>query len=129
MTNRSARAAGWTLLALFLLVFLFAPFRVMRVIAALFFLVEALSLVAARIIPRAFVVTRRDTVIRVNRLQLIRVTLEVRNRWPLPIRSVLVADGPSGVFPLLPAVYLRSFQPRERVTFPGRRKRAIGANS
>jgi uncharacterized protein (DUF58 family) len=102
---------------LFLLIFLFAPFRVVRVVSALFFLVEALSLIASRMLPRAFLVTRRDEVIRVNRLQRIRVTLDIRNRWPLPIRSVLITDGPSGVFPLAPAVFLRSFQPRERATF------------
>ena len=86
-------------------------------VAALFFLVEAVTLLAARVLPRAFVVTRHDEVIRVNRLQRIRVTVIVRNRLPLPIRSVLVTDGTGGVFPLMPAVFLHSFQPRELVTF------------
>lgn len=117
MTRGSGRAGARALFIVFLLVFLFAPFRVIRVVAGLFFLVEAVSLCAARMLPRALVVTRHDEVIRVNRLQRIRVTMTVRNRLPLPIRSVLVSDGPGGVFPLVPAAFLHSFQPRELVTF------------
>ena len=117
MSRSEGRAGAWAVLILFLLAFLFVPFRSLRVVAGLFFLVEALSLLAAYMLPRAFVVTRRDEVIRVNRLQRVRITLTLRNRFVLPIRSVLVTDGPGGIFPLFPAVFLRSFQPREEATF------------
>jgi uncharacterized protein (DUF58 family) len=53
-------------------------------------------------------------VVRINRLQLLTVTLELRNRWPLPLRSVLVTDRPGGIFPDTPPVFAVSLRPRER---------------
>jgi uncharacterized protein (DUF58 family) len=116
MRARDSLAADAALFLLFLLVFLFAPLAVARVLALFFLLVHALSVVMARLLPGAVTIRRRDAVIRVNRYQRITVQLEVRNRWPLPVRSLLVTDSPGGIYPDAPPVYLVSLGPRESVS-------------
>ena len=72
----------------------------------LFFLgVHLLTILPVIFVPRAIMVFRRDTVLRINRFQRVTVSLEIRNRWPLPLRTLLVTDMPGGLFPDLPPVF------------------------
>ncbi|MGA2976321.1 MAG: DUF58 domain-containing protein [Spirochaetia bacterium] len=116
MTGSGPRAGGIALFLLFLLVFLFAPITTIRILALFFVLVQGLSLVMGYLLPRSLSIRRGASIIRVNRFQRITVMVEVRNRWPLPVRSVLVTDGPGGIFPVEPPVFLLSLAPRERKT-------------
>jgi uncharacterized protein (DUF58 family) len=108
------RASDVALFLLYLLVFLFSPLRGLRVVALFFFGMHLLTVLPALLLPRALGVVRRDAVVRINRLQQLTVTLELRNRWPLPLRSVLVMDRPGGLFPDSPPVFAVSLRPRER---------------
>jgi uncharacterized protein (DUF58 family) len=98
---------------LFLAAFLFAPFRGARIIALLFFLVHSFSFLASRLLHRAVSLRRLEPVLRVSRLQRFTVSLEIRNRWPVPLRSVLVSDSTGGVFPEAPTEFLVTLRPRE----------------
>jgi uncharacterized protein (DUF58 family) len=75
--------------------------------------VHLLTVLPALLVPRALVVTRRDSVARLNRLQRLTVSFEIRNRWPLPLRSVLVTDRAGGLFPEAPPVFAVTLRPRE----------------
>jgi uncharacterized protein (DUF58 family) len=113
--RRTGAAAGQVALAIFLfLCFAFAPFRAVRLICLFSILMIGIPAVMSRLLPRAVSVLRRDPVLRVNRMQTVSVGLEVRNRWPLPLRSVLIADGPGRVFPDQPPVFIVDLAPREK---------------
>jgi uncharacterized protein (DUF58 family) len=113
--RRTGTAAGQVALAIFLLLcFAFAPFRAVRLICLFSTLVIGIPVVMGRLLPRAVSVGRRDPVLRVNRMQTVSVGLEVRNRWPLPLRSVLIADSPGRVFPDQPPVFIIDLAPREK---------------
>jgi len=112
--RQGALAGDIVLLLFFLLCFLFAPFRAVRLICLFFILVIGIPALMNRLLPRAVSVLRRDPVLRVNRMQAVSVSLEVRNRWPLPLRSLLIADAPGGVFPNEPPVFLIDLGPREK---------------
>ena len=101
------------LIILFILCFAFAPFREMRLLSLFLLLVVGIPTLANRLLPRAVSVSRRDAVLRVNRAQKVVVSLEVRNRWPLPIHAVLVVDAPGGLFPDTPPVFCVDLAPRE----------------
>ncbi len=109
----SVRGGDIAILVLCALFFAFAPVRSLRVIALFVFGTYALAVVPARLLPRAVSVRRREEVIRVNRLQVVEVSFAVRNRWPLPIRSLLVTDRLGGLFADTPPVFLISLRPRE----------------
>ncbi len=112
--GRHSFAGDIVLVVFFLLCFLFAPFHAVRLIALFFILVVGIPALMSRLLPRAVSLTRRDPVLRVNRMQTVSVGLEVRNRWPLPLRSVLIADGPGGLFSDQPPVFLVDLAPREK---------------
>jgi uncharacterized protein (DUF58 family) len=107
-------AGDVALSVLFFLVFLFAPFRGARLIVLFFFLVHGFSFLASRVLHRAVSVRRLEPVLRVSRLQRFTVALELRNLWPVPLRSVLVSDSTGGVFPDAPTEFLVTLRPRER---------------
>lgn len=112
--SRRLRVGDIVLLLLFALLFGFAPIRPVRGVALFAFAVYAFAVIPPLLVPRALSVRRREAVLRVNRLQQLEVTLEVRNRWPLPLRTVLVTDRPGGLFPETPPVFLIALRPRER---------------
>jgi uncharacterized protein (DUF58 family) len=58
---------------------------------------------------------RADPVVRVNRFEPFIVRLVLVNRWPLPVRSVLVSDEPGGLRPAGPTAFLVSLAPRQRL--------------
>ncbi len=100
------------LIILFLLCFAFAPFREVRLLGIFLSLMVGMPATARWLLPGAVSVSRRDPVLRVNRTQKVVVSLEVRNRWPLPLRSVLIVDAPGGLFPDAPPVFRVDLAPR-----------------
>ena len=113
MKNSALKGGDIAVFLLYALVFLLSPLRALRVIALFFFGVHLLTVLPALLVPRALAVIRGDSVLRLNRLQRLTVTLEIRNRWPLPLRSVLVTDRAGGLFPDAPPVFDIALRPRE----------------
>lgn len=97
-----------------LLVYLFTPIHSIRAIALFLLLVTLVSFVASRLLPRAIAIRRLDTDIRIHRGERFTVRFEIRNLWPIPIRSVIVTDEHGGVVPEAPPVFQVSLGPRER---------------
>jgi uncharacterized protein (DUF58 family) len=102
---------------LFLLVFLFTPIRSIRVVALFLLFVTLVSLLASRFLPRSLSVRRLETDIRVHRGERFTVRFELRNLWPIPIRSVTVVDDHGGVVAESPPVFQVSLAPREKRIF------------
>jgi uncharacterized protein (DUF58 family) len=111
--KRGLRAGDIALALLFAALFAFAPVRSLRVAALFCLFTYAAAVIPALVLPRAVSVRRREQVLRVNRGQQVEVTLEVTNRWILPLRSVLVTDRLGGLFATTPPVFLVSLRPRE----------------
>ncbi len=95
-------------------ILLFSPLRSLRVTAGFLFAVLAVSELAHRVLPRMIGVGREERVVRVNRFEPFTVRLVVVNRWPLPVRSVLVCDEPGGLRPSGPTAFLVALAPSER---------------
>jgi uncharacterized protein (DUF58 family) len=95
-------------------IFLFSPLRSLRVTAGFLIAVLAVSAIAHHALPRMIGVGREVRVVRVNRFEPFTVRLVLVNRWPLPVRSVLVSDEPGGLRPAGPTVFLVTLAPRER---------------
>jgi uncharacterized protein (DUF58 family) len=95
-------------------IFLFSPLRSLRVTAGFLIAVLAVSGIAHHLLPRMIGVGREERVVRVNRFEPFTVRLVLVNRWPLTVRSVLVADEPGGLRPAGPTAFLVSLAPSER---------------
>lgn len=96
------------------LVFLFAPFRVIRFLAAFLFLVNAASSLQSRIAPRLVTAERvEEGPFRVHRFQKFTVRLKVRNLGPLPVGTLLVTDVTGGLHTDDPTCCLMSLGPFE----------------
>jgi uncharacterized protein (DUF58 family) len=103
------------LLAILLLgLFLFSPLRSLRVASCFLFGVLAVSALGHAVVPRMVRIGRLERVIRANRFEPFAVRLAVENRWPLPVPSMLVCDGPGGLRASGPVAFLVSLGPRER---------------
>jgi len=113
--SQPRRLAGPIAGGVFLLaVYLFTPIQPIRAAAAFLLLVTLVSFVASRLLPRAIAVRRFDPDLRVHRGERVTVRLEIRNLWPVPIRSVTITDQHGGVVPDAPPVFQVSLAPRER---------------
>jgi uncharacterized protein (DUF58 family) len=95
-------------------IFLFSPLRSLRVTAGFILLVLEVSALAHHLLPRAIRVGREGRVVRVNRFEPFTVRIVLVNRWPLPVRSVLVTDEPGGLRPAGPTAFLVTLAPGER---------------
>ncbi|HET6484919.1 MAG TPA: DUF58 domain-containing protein, partial [Spirochaetia bacterium] len=111
----SRRLVGPVLGGVFLLaVYLFTPIQPIRASALFLLLVTLVSFAASRLLPRAIAVRRFDTDIRIHRGERLTVRLEIRNLWPIPIRSVTITDQHGGVVADAPPVFQVSLGPREK---------------
>jgi uncharacterized protein (DUF58 family) len=116
MKRRTVLSRDIAISLLLLLVFLFAPLRIIRLPALFFFLIHGISFISARLLPLSIRVSRAEEILRVNRLQRFEVAIEVRNLAPFPMRSLFVIDSPGGVYSDEPPVRPVSLGPRERCT-------------
>jgi uncharacterized protein (DUF58 family) len=96
------------------LVFLFTPFRVIRIFTAFLFLVQTVSFLQSRLAPRFVTVERgEEGPFHVHRFQKFTVRLKVRNLGPFPVGTLLVTESTGGLHTADPVCFLLSLAPYE----------------
>jgi uncharacterized protein (DUF58 family) len=83
-----------------LVLFLFTPLSILRLLIALYLLYFVIAVLYAVLAPRGLSVERLDEDLRVNRFQRFPVRLRVRNRGILPVHLFAVSDSLGGLFSL-----------------------------
>jgi len=112
MRRRSSLPRGILFLLLLALGILFAPFRLIRFLAAFLLLVQALSILQSRIGPRLVTVARAEEgPLRVHRFQKFTVRLTVRNLGPFPVGTLRVTDATGGLHTDDPTDFLMGLGP------------------
>lgn len=102
---------------LLLLVVLFAPPPLMRILAAALLAIRALALGYTLVVRAGVTASRGEPLVRANRFAPFTCTLTVRNRTPLPIHFVTVADRIGSFAARRPAQFVVGLGPWEERRF------------
>lgn len=102
---------------LLLLVVLFAPPPLMRILAAALLAVRGLALAYTLVVRAGVTAQRGEPLVHANRFAPFTVTLTVRNRTPLPIHFLTVADRVGSFAARRPAQFVVGLGPWEERSF------------
>ena len=102
---------------LLLLVVLFAPPPLMRVVAAALLAIRALALGYILVVRAGVTASRGEPLVHANRFAPFTCTLTVRNRTPLPIHFLTVADRVGSFVARQPAQFVVGLGPWEERSF------------
>ena len=102
---------------LLLLVVLFAPPPLMRVVAAALLAIRALALGYILVVRAGVTASRGEPLVHANRFAPFTCTLTVRNRTPLPIHFLTVADRVGSFAARQPAQFVVGLGPWEQRSF------------
>lgn len=102
---------------LLLLVVLFAPPPLMRILAAALLAVRGLALAYTLVVRAGVIAQRGEPLVHANRFAPFTVTLTVRNRTPLPIHFLTVADRVGSFAARRPAQFVVGLGPWEERSF------------